>query len=64
VVAILVISRPSLAGWYGGTEAHMGTEVSVYLWHDDEETGQEAVNAVFKEIARIEPISRTAKCPG
>jgi thiamine biosynthesis lipoprotein len=37
----------------------MGTEVSVYLWHDDEEIGQDAVNAVFKEIARIDNLMST-----
>ncbi len=39
LVAFLVISRPSLAAWYGGQEAHMGTEVTVYLWHDDDQVG-------------------------
>ena len=37
----------------------MGTEVTVYLWHDDNETGQDAVNAVFKEIARIDNLMST-----
>ena len=37
----------------------MGTEVSVYLWHDEEDTGQDAVNAVFKEIARIDNLMST-----
>jgi len=59
VVASLVISRPSLAEWYGGKEAHMGTEVTVYLWHDDNVTGQDAVNAVFKEVERIDKLMST-----
>jgi thiamine biosynthesis lipoprotein len=37
----------------------MGTEVSVYLWHDDETAGQEAVNAVFREVARIDNLMST-----
>ncbi len=37
----------------------MGTEVSVYLWHDDEASGQEAVNAVFHEVARINNLMST-----
>ncbi len=37
----------------------MGTEVSVYLWHDDEVTGQEAVNALFREVARIDKLMST-----
>ena len=59
VGAFLVISRPSLAAWYGGQEAHMGTEVSVYLWHEDEVIGQDAVNAVFREVARIDNLMST-----
>ena len=34
----------------------MGTEVTVYLWHDDNVTGQDAVNAVFKEVERIDKL--------
>jgi thiamine biosynthesis lipoprotein len=37
----------------------MGTEVTVYLWHDDDEVGQNAVNAVFAEVARIDYLMST-----
>ena len=37
----------------------MGTEVTVYLWHDDDEVGQNAVNAVFAEVARIDKLMST-----
>ena len=37
----------------------MGTEVTVYLWHDNNETGQDAVDAVFKEVARIDNLMST-----
>ena len=37
----------------------MGTEVSVYLWHEDEVIGQDAVNAVFREVARIDNLMST-----
>jgi len=37
----------------------MGTEVSVYVWHDDLETAQEAVAAVFVEVARIDNLMST-----
>ncbi len=37
----------------------MGTEVSVYVWHDDLETAQEAVSAVFVEVARIDNLMST-----
>ncbi len=37
----------------------MGTEVSVYLWHDDPEKGKEAVAAVFAEVARLDQMMST-----
>lgn len=37
----------------------MGTEVSVYLWHDDDQTGREAVSAAFREVARIDSLMST-----
>ena len=37
----------------------MGTEVSVYAWHDDPATAQQAVDAVFAEVARIDNLMST-----
>lgn len=37
----------------------MGTEISVYLWHDDPETGQKAVDAIFEEVARLDQLMST-----
>jgi thiamine biosynthesis lipoprotein len=37
----------------------MGTEVSVYLWHDDPETARQAVAAVFEEVARLDRLMST-----
>ena len=37
----------------------MGTEVSVYLWHDDPRRGEEAVEAVFAEMDRINALMST-----
>jgi thiamine biosynthesis lipoprotein len=54
-----MISRPSLAEWIGEAQLHMGTEVSVYVWHDDLETAQAAVAAVFAEVARIDNLMST-----
>ncbi len=39
----------------------MGTEVSVYLWHDDESAADEAVSAVFEEVDRIDRLMSTYK---
>lgn len=59
LAAITIISRPSLAEWIGEAQAHMGTEVSVYLWHDDPEVGQQAVNAIFSEVVRLDQLMST-----
>jgi len=39
----------------------MGTEVSVYLWSEDEEAGRKAVEAVFAEAERIDHLMSTYK---
>ncbi len=39
----------------------MGTEVSVYLWHDDASEGARLVDAVFVEAARIDALMSTYK---
>ncbi len=51
----------ALADWLGDTRALMGTEVSVYLWSDDAEKGQQAIEAVFDEAARIDRLMSTYK---
>ncbi|MDZ7644186.1 MAG: FAD:protein FMN transferase [Woeseiaceae bacterium] len=37
----------------------MGTEVSVYLWHGEGQSGPDAAAAVFAEIERIEDLMST-----
>ena len=39
----------------------MGTEISVYLWHDDPEKGREAVAAIFAEVERLDNHMSTYK---
>jgi thiamine biosynthesis lipoprotein len=39
----------------------MGTEVSVYLWSDDAQLGQKALEEVFSEAARIDRLMSTYK---
>jgi thiamine biosynthesis lipoprotein len=57
--AFSAISRPSVAEWLGDTRPMMGTEISVYLWHDDPVAGTEAVEDVFDEVARINQLMST-----
>ncbi|MDH4072305.1 MAG: FAD:protein FMN transferase [Gammaproteobacteria bacterium] len=56
-----LLARPSQAEWIGEAQAHMGTEVSVYLWHDDPERGREAAAAIFAEMARLDNHMSTYK---
>ncbi|NNF39802.1 MAG: FAD:protein FMN transferase [Woeseiaceae bacterium] len=51
----------ALADWVGDVRPLMGTEVSVYLWSDDEAEGLAAVEAVFAEAMRIDRLMSTYK---
>ena len=59
MVLILLISTPLRAEWHGEARALMGTEVSVWLWHEDEEEGQRLVDEVFYEASRINELMST-----
>lgn len=50
---------PVSAEWIGDDRPLMGTEVSVWLWHDDAETGRAYVDAVFAEAERINQLMST-----
>jgi FAD:protein FMN transferase len=56
---LALLSTPAAAEWYGDSRPMMGTEISVYLWHDDPVAGNEAVEAVFAEVARINQLMST-----
>lgn len=58
---ILLISMPASAEWIGEARPLMGTEVSVFLWHEDRETGERFVNSVFDEVVRIDELMSTYK---
>lgn len=51
----------AVADWIGDARPMMGTEVSVYLWSDDPEAGQLALEEVFDEAARIDRLMSTYK---
>jgi thiamine biosynthesis lipoprotein len=61
LVAIFTISTGARADWIGESRPMMGTEISVYLWHDDPTAGQLAVEAVFAEAVRIDELMSTYK---
>jgi thiamine biosynthesis lipoprotein len=58
-LASLLLSVAASAEWIGDARPMMGTEVSVYLWHDDPEAGQKALEAVFDEASRINQLMST-----
>lgn len=58
---IFWISTPCSAQWQGDARPLMGTEVSVYLWHEDANEAQELVEAVFAEARRIDELMSTYK---
>ena len=56
---ILLISMPVSAEWVGDARPMMGTEVSVWLWHEDKSAGKALVDAVFVEAERINQLMST-----
>jgi len=61
LAAILLLAAPIsvLAEWLTDARPMMGTEVSVYFWHDDPVIGAEALEAVFAEAERINQLMST-----
>jgi thiamine biosynthesis lipoprotein len=58
---LLFAGSNAFGGWVSDTRPMMGTEVSVYLWSDDDEAGRRAVEDVFAEAARIDRLMSTYK---
>jgi thiamine biosynthesis lipoprotein len=52
---------PADHGWVGDVRPLMGTEVSVCLWHEEEEAGRAIVDQVFAEAERIDRLMSTYK---
>jgi thiamine biosynthesis lipoprotein len=60
-MALSIVSSVASAGWISDARPMMGTEVSVYLWSEDEEAGHRALEDVFAEAARIDRLMSTYK---
>lgn len=56
---IVAISTPAQAEWFADARPMMGTEVSVRLWHDDKDIGQQLVGQVYFEARRIDLLMST-----
>jgi FAD:protein FMN transferase len=59
MVAFGLFSMPVRAEWVGDVRAMMGTEVRVLLWDDDPVAGEQLVDEVFDEVARIDQLMST-----
>lgn len=59
--AVLLLPRVAVAGWVGQAIDLMGTRVSVDLWIEDEDQGQELVRRVLDEYRRIDESMSTYK---
>ncbi len=58
-VAFFLLSGTAWGGWHSDVRPKMGTEVSVYFWHDDEAEGQAIVAEIFAEVDRINALMST-----
>lgn len=60
--ALAAIAAPradARAEWFSDARPLMGTEISVQLWHEEEDQGAAAVEAVFAEMRRIDRLMST-----
>ncbi len=52
-LALTLLTLPAVAQWYYDDAAIMGTNIEVQVWAGSEERGQQAINAVFEEMERV-----------
>jgi thiamine biosynthesis lipoprotein len=48
------ISTPSAAAWFSQQAAIMGTRISIEVWHEDETSAQQAIEAALAEFHRLD----------
>ena len=58
-MAIFLVSAAARAEWHADARPKMGTEVSVYFWHEDEAAGSAIVEEIFTEVDRINTLMST-----
>ena len=58
-MAIFLVSAAARAEWHADARPKMGTEVSVYFWHEDEAAGSAIVEEIFTEVDRINALMST-----
>ena len=59
MVAIFLLASTIRAEWHSDTRPKMGTEVSVYFWHEDERAAAKIIDEVFAEVDRLNALMST-----
>lgn len=54
-----LLSGTAWASWHADARPKMGTEVSVYFWHEDEAEGNAVIEEIFTEVDRINALMST-----
>ncbi|MEM9384381.1 MAG: FAD:protein FMN transferase [Pseudomonadota bacterium] len=54
-----VLATAAHANWHSRSEGVMGTNIAVQLWHEDEAAAEEALDAVIREMHRINALMST-----
>jgi thiamine biosynthesis lipoprotein len=58
-LAFFLLADTAWGDWHADARPKMGTEVSVYFWHDDDARGQAIVEEIFAEVDRINALMST-----
>ena len=58
-MAIFLVSSIARADWHADERPKMGTEVSVYFWHENDVEGDAIVEEIFAEVDRINALMST-----
>src|SRR5690554_3827437 len=53
---MLLVAGPVVAEWHRGSQAIMGTNVDVLLWHPDATAATRAIEQVMDEMRRIDSL--------
>jgi thiamine biosynthesis lipoprotein len=61
LLPVLLLPLMASADWLRGEAAIMGTAINVELWHEDADQGRILIDAVMKEMHRIDDLMSTYK---
>ncbi len=58
-MAFFLLTATAWGSWHADARPKMGTEVSVYFWHEDEDEGNSVIEEIFAEVDRINALMST-----